>query len=96
MAPMPGNILDNVADSIDDAADAIGGETNQVLAIINGLCLPGQNPTLVERLDFDSDCDRMIEFTINDTTREFDALWIWGVIIGMLIGFCVCAVLCRR
>merc|ERR1712066_205820 len=102
-APAPGNVFDSVGDAVNDMGDAIGdaaddiknlGETNKAVAYINGICPPFTEPRWTERLDFDSDCYRYIRYTIGNTTREFDALWLWGLIIGLILGSCICGGIC--
>ena len=90
-------IMDDIKDAGDkmkDKIDGVGDSLQETEDYIR--CALGQEPTFMQMIDFDKDCNRVIEVQVGDTNLSFDALWLWGVIIGLLLGFCLCGVLCSR
>ena len=84
------DVKDGMNDMVDDAGNKLQNTEDYLK------CAFGQDPTFMQMIDFDTDCNRNIEIQIGDTEIKFDALWLWGVVIGLLLGFCLCGVLCCK
>jgi len=88
------DVFDDAKDSIDDAVNDAGDKIQSTEDWIK--CSLGGDPTFMQMIDFDRDCNRNIEIKIGDNEWAFDALWLWGIIIGLLLGFCLFGVICCR
>jgi len=97
MAPHQEKNLDCLKTGLDKAVDSINKLGDKIENGINGdkidkaLC-HFEDPTFMQLLDFDKDCDRMIDIDFGDWHTSFDAIWLWVVILLLLL-WCVCSCL---
>jgi len=94
------NVFDDIKDTAGDLGDAVNDKVDDAGSSLSKTedwikCMAG-DPSFMQMIDFDKDCNRNIEIRIGDSTLEFDALWLWGIVIGLLAGFCLFGVICCR
>ena len=73
------SVFDDMNDGVEDFGDRMESDINYLK------CAFGQKPTFAQRLDFDDDCDRMID--IGDF--QIDALWLW---LSLILSIFICVI----